>query len=201
MVKRSNKSHRKQTRSELRKKKKTQHSAFQHHSTDFLHPSIKAAWNQHKTLQQNYAVLGLITNPNDKQSLDIQQQTISNADIELQPQQLLQIVKDKQQQSSNKHKRKREEDDEEEADTSISSPAVLKVQHELTEIQELSHRSVPAYQVKSMSLNEQRRLQLLISKYGADEQAMARDICLNINQETTSQLKKRIALYQKLQAA
>ena len=52
-----------------------------------------------------------------------------------------------------------------------------------------------------MSLNEQRRLQRLIAKFGDDVERMARDVSLNLLQETASQLRKRIALYHRLQLA
>lgn len=50
-----------------------------------------------------------------------------------------------------------------------------------------------------MSINEQLRLKTLISKHGDDYESMSRDIKINSNQETAAVLKKRIALYLRLQ--
>jgi hypothetical protein len=51
-----------------------------------------------------------------------------------------------------------------------------------------------------MSIAEQKRLQQLITKHKEDYHAMHRDRLLNVMQETEAVLKKRIALYNKLQA-
>jgi hypothetical protein len=57
------------------------------------------------------------------------------------------------------------------------------------------------YEAKSMSVQEQYRLQSLMKKHGDDYAAMARDIKLNIMQDTARQLEKRVLLMVKLQAA
>ncbi len=54
--------------------------------------------------------------------------------------------------------------------------------------------------LQSMSIAEQKRLQQLITKHKEDYHAMHRDRLLNVMQETEAVLKKRIALYNKLQA-
>ncbi len=55
-------------------------------------------------------------------------------------------------------------------------------------------------QIKSMPVKEQRSLMKLIEKYAEDHEAMERDISLNVNQQTASQIKKRIELLQRLQS-
>lgn len=57
------------------------------------------------------------------------------------------------------------------------------------------------YQAKSMSIQEQYRLQDLIKKHGDNYEAMQRDLKLNINQDTARQLEKRIKLMKQLHAA
>lgn len=80
-------------------------------------------------------------------------------------------------------------------EVSVTDSHVMK---ELTAVQALE-RPAP-YQVKSMSIDEQMRLQRLIAKHGEDFAAMARDIKINSHQETEAVLKKRIALFRKLQS-
>jgi hypothetical protein len=58
----------------------------------------------------------------------------------------------------------------------------------------------PPMQIKSMPVKEQRSLMKLIEKYAEDHEAMERDISLNVNQQTASQIKKRIELLQRLQS-
>lgn len=69
----------------------------------------------------------------------------------------------------------------------------------LTEIQNTRVVMQPALP-SSMPVQEQCQIAALIRKYGADNlDAMARDIKLNVWQKTAAQLKKRVALYLKLQ--
>jgi hypothetical protein len=58
----------------------------------------------------------------------------------------------------------------------------------------------PPMQIKSMPIKEQRSLMKLIEKYAEDHEAMERDISLNVNQQTATQIKKRIELLQRLQS-
>jgi hypothetical protein len=51
-----------------------------------------------------------------------------------------------------------------------------------------------------MSIAEQKRLQSLIAKHKDDYESMSRDIKINTMQETPAVLKKRVALFQRLQA-
>lgn len=51
-----------------------------------------------------------------------------------------------------------------------------------------------------MSIAEQKRIALLLSKHADDYHAMARDREVNTMQETEAVLKKRVALYKRLQA-
>ncbi len=54
------------------------------------------------------------------------------------------------------------------------------------------------YVVKSMDLDEQYRLQDLIRKHGYNFEAMARDIKVNIYQQTARQLEKRIEVLERI---
>ena len=54
------------------------------------------------------------------------------------------------------------------------------------------------YEVKSMSLKEQRMLMALIKAYEDDFTAMARDTKINIHQHTEGELRRRVGLYKKL---
>lgn len=56
------------------------------------------------------------------------------------------------------------------------------------------------FPIQSMSIAEQLRLKTLIAKHKDDYAAMARDIKINTMQETEAVLKKRIALYNRLQS-
>jgi hypothetical protein len=56
------------------------------------------------------------------------------------------------------------------------------------------------YIPKSLAVDEQRRLQKLMRKHGEDYKKMARDISINIMQQTASMLKQRIKLYKRLLA-
>lgn len=70
------------------------------------------------------------------------------------------------------------------------------------ELEEYQNMPKPApYQAKSMSVQEQYRLQALIKKHGDDYSAMQRDLKLNIMQETAHKLQKRIELMYKLEMA
>lgn len=55
------------------------------------------------------------------------------------------------------------------------------------------------YVAKSMSVQEQYRLQDLVRKHGDDYDKMQRDIKINVNQETAKQLQKRIEFMMSLQ--
>jgi ribosomal protein L32 len=55
------------------------------------------------------------------------------------------------------------------------------------------------YETRSMSIKEQQMIQKLIYKHDDDVSAMVRDIKVNVDQLTSAQLRKRIALYKKLQ--
>lgn len=178
MVKKSNKHHRKQTRSEFRKKKKTQHVAFQHHETDFAHPAIKAAWDKEKTLQQNYRALGLIGDPNAKKYTRKQTEALSHTDISTDTQTLVALNKKRRREDDDGDDDEEEErgndsddvnDDAVDDDHSELSAAARALHAELTEVSRIATHSIP-YQVKSMSLNEQRRIQKLIEKHGKDHQ-------------------------------
>mmetsp|Transcript_16160 Transcript_16160/g.24378 ORF Transcript_16160/g.24378 Transcript_16160/m.24378 type:complete len:151 (+) Transcript_16160:44-496(+) len=72
------------------------------------------------------------------------------------------------------------------------------ISKELNEVQSLPK---PAkYVPKSMPIDEQRRLIKLLSKHGEDYKKMARDIKINVYQQTEGELKKRIALFKHLQS-
>ena len=58
----------------------------------------------------------------------------------------------------------------------------------------------PPYVPKSMGLPEQRILDRLMRKHGEDYEAMARDIKVNVHQQTSAQLKKRIELFKTLRS-
>ena len=203
MVKRTNKTHRRQTSSELRKKKKASHTAGQRQA-EFVHPSIKAAWNKRRTLRQNYVALGLSADPNDHAQRERQRRRIAHVDIDATDQEVAHTmarapsardgddsISDDPQQSS---------DDSHPTAAPPLTAAATALHSELSGMQRLSE-AAPAYEVKSMSLNEQRRLQRLIANHGTDVHAMSRDIRLNIMQDTTAHLRKRLALYHRLQSA
>lgn len=54
--------------------------------------------------------------------------------------------------------------------------------------------------LQSMSIAEQKRIALLLQKHGDDYAAMFRDRQVNTMQETEAVLKKRVALYKRLQS-
>ena len=228
MVKRSNKPHRKQTSSELRRKKRLQHTNFQS-TGSFVHPAIKRAWDSRKTLKQNYAALGLVGDVNDKRQAARQAERLSHIDIDEKGETLVREMSRKRgrEERDDRAEADADEDGEGEADGADGSRvlevdesvlqeeagegvnkyalrrkkkavAVALLHKELVEVQRLAD-SAPTYQVKSMPVDEQRRLRLLISKHGDDVHAMARDIKINIHQQTEAELKRRIALLQKLQ--
>ena len=242
MVKRSNKPHRKQTKSELRRKKKLQHSNFQA-TGSFVHPAIKRAWDRRLTLQQNYRQMGLVADVNDRRSSSRQAERLSHVDIDESTDELVKEMSRKRKRDGSgggaddeQHDEDEDEDEEKEegggeeqraaasgsaaveVDESVlheeaaegankyelrrkkKAVAVALLHQELVEVQRLAD-SAPTYQVKSMPLDEQRRLRLLISKHGDDVHAMARDIKVNIHQQTEAELKRRIALLHKLQLA
>lgn len=58
--------------------------------------------------------------------------------------------------------------------------------HVIEELTAVQNTPAPApYQVRSMSINEQKRIQMLLEKHGEDFTAMARDIKINVNQVST----------------
>jgi hypothetical protein len=150
----------KQTRSQLKKKKKAQHFGGRSGIDVFHTAAIREAWDPHKTMQQNYAALGLDMDP--------------NADIK---KRIPKVIPD--------------------ADLRVES--VASFHKKLEEAREQTENMVP-YVPKSMSVNEQRILQMLIKKHGQNYEAMARDIKINVKQETARQLEKRIQLYNSLVA-
>jgi len=109
---------------------------------------------------------------------------------------------------STEEKEHDDDDDEDEVDVNsrygkkrrVVDAAVERLHEELLGVQKINE-TAPAYQVKSMSVDEQRRLQRLIAKHGDDVKAMARDIKINIMQQTEAQLTKRISLLRRLQLA
>ena len=227
MVKRSNKPHRKQTKSELRRKKKLQHTNFQS-TGSFAHPAIKRAWDRRKTLVQNYQALGLVGDVNDKRQTSRQVERLADIDIDERPEVLLKEMsrkrkREEEEEGADEQDEEEENEDETAADNAGAevdefvlqeeagdgvnkyelrrkkkAVAVALLHKELVEVQRLADNA-PAYQVKSMALDEQRRLRVLISKHGDDVHAMARDIKVNIHQQTEAELKRRIALLHKLQ--
>ena len=235
MVKRSNKPHRKQTASELRRKKKLQHTNFQS-TGSFVHPAIKRAWDNRKTLKQNYRALGLVGDVNDKRQASEQAERLPHIDIDEDADVLVKEMSRKRRREDSNDTADTASDDQREAEGDEQSPqgdeaeesgvvevdesvlyeeavdgvnkyelrrkkkavAVALLHKELVDVQRLAD-SAPTYQVKSMPLDEQRRLRLLISKHGEDVHAMARDIKVNIHQQTEAELKRRIALLHKLQ--
>ena len=248
MVKRVHAHHRKQTASELRKKKKASHTAFQRQA-DFVHPSIRAAWDKRRTLQQNYVALGLAADPNDRRQRRRQSERLAAVDLDATEEEVVQSMtrkrKWKAEEEEEEERRSYDEvegEEEKEESEAALTPAAQRLHAELEEVQRIG-ATAPRYEVKvrnthlpspflsprppshprssfpshprapvvclsvlrprgplqSMSLNEQRRLQRLIARHGEDVQAMARDIALNIQQETGGQLRKRLALYHRLQ--
>jgi nucleolar protein 16 len=205
MVKRSNKPHRKRTRSELRKQRKSQHSAFRQQA-EFGHPSIRAAWNTRKTLKQNYAALGLAADPNDGRQRRREAQRLGTASIDESEQEISSRMRQRQQPAADEaaeQEEDRNDSDDDSGDAAAAPPALsaagCAVQAELEAMSALSAAgSAVPYSVRSMSVREQRRLRLLVSRHGDDVEAMARDIRVNVMQETSRQLSKRIALMRRL---
>ena len=76
-----------------------------------------------------------------------------------------------------------------------------KVGYMIPILKEIEEAPAPApYVPKSMGLPEQRILDRLMRKHGEDYEAMARDIKVNVHQQTVAQLKKRIALFKMLRS-
>ena len=159
MVKRSRQPHRKQTKSELRRKKKASHTAFQHQA-DFVHPSIKAAWDKRRTLEQNYVALGLAADPNDRRQRQRQSERLAAVDIDASEEQLRVSLLTRKRKREGLEEREGEmeegerdegEEGEEEDDggaTAVSStPAARQLHEELREVQKLGDKARP-YQVK-----------------------------------------------------
>mmetsp|Transcript_2152 Transcript_2152/g.4121 ORF Transcript_2152/g.4121 Transcript_2152/m.4121 type:complete len:161 (-) Transcript_2152:127-609(-) len=67
---------------------------------------------------------------------------------------------------------------------------------ELTRIQNLPEK--PKYEIKTMAVDEQRRLLRLMKKHGDDYKKMARDIKINVYQQTAKQLQNRIAIFNRI---
>jgi len=81
MVKRTNKPHRQQTKSELRRKKARRHLNFQK-DVHITHEAINSSWDKKKTLQQNYEKLGLVDNVNDRRERKKQAERLATIDID-----------------------------------------------------------------------------------------------------------------------
>ena len=203
MVKRSKQPHRKRTRSEARKQRRTQRSAFRPQA-DFGHPSIRAAWDTRKTLKQNYAALGLAADPNDRRQRTREVRRLRAAPIDESEPDFSSSSRQQQQRAAVEEAE--EEDDAAEddgSDAAAASPALTAagsaLHAELDAVSRLcaAGAAVP-YSVRSMSVREQRRLRLLVSRHGDDVEAMARDIRVNVMQETARQLSKRIQLMRRL---
>jgi len=154
----------KDTAAQKRKKKRLQHFGGKSQPMEFCHDAINQGWDRQKTLQQNYAAMGLSTDPN----------------------RCLPIKRGDQQRALEMKER---------------GTKTVKISNVLEELNEVQNMPKPApYQVRSMSVAEQKRLQLLIQKHGSDNYAaMARDIKINVMQLTEAQIKKRVELYNRLQ--
>uniref|UniRef100_A0A7S2TH00 Nucleolar protein 16 n=1 Tax=Lotharella oceanica TaxID=641309 RepID=A0A7S2TH00_9EUKA len=70
------------------------------------------------------------------------------------------------------------------------------ITQELTRIQNLPEK--PKYEIKTMAVDEQRRLLRLMKKHGEDYKKMARDIKINVYQQTAKQLQNRIAIFNRI---
>ena len=163
MVKRNNKVHRKQTKSELLRKKKSSHTAFQHQS-DFVHPSIKAAWDPRRTLRQNYVALGLAADPNDRKQRQRQSERLPQIDIDATEEELQQSLKGKKRKRADIGEEQRVEgdttgdvdgaDEEEEDEEGVAevelTPAAQQLHAELLEMERIG-KVAPKYEVKVSS--------------------------------------------------
>jgi len=152
----------KQTRSQYRKKKKAAHFGGKAGTNVFHTKEIKDAWDEKKTLQQNFTKLGLTLNPNA--NIKARQAKIKVVPVE-----------------------------------ELRSGPAGALHAKLDEMNEQTN-TPKSYVPKSMSINEQRILLKLIRKHQDDYKAMARDIKINVKQQTEAQLAKRIALMRHLQA-
>ncbi len=71
--------------------------------------------------------------------------------------------------------------------------------HSSVEFDKIKTYKLRPYEVKSMSISEQKILSILIKKHGDDYAKMAMDIKINVHQKTPKQLKTRVRLYKKIQ--
>ena len=159
MVKRTNKAHRKQTKSELRKAKKASHTAGVRQG-DFVHPSIAAAWDRKRTLKQNYKALGLAADPNDRKQRQKQSERLTHVDIDASEEELRQQLTRKRKRGGEEHRLEEVEEEEveegeedEAADEAAEplKPAAQQLHEELREMQRLGE-AAPPYRVKVIAL-------------------------------------------------
>jgi len=197
MVKKQNKASRrmKDTNAQKRRKKRLAHFGGKEQPMEFCHAAINAEWDRSKTLRQNYSAMGLATNPNKAMPIKKtdQQRKAEQADKEVtvtsgvleELDKIQNMEKPEPYQVRVSRRRGREA-------LHAREMAAVEWDAECSRVLSLC--------LQSMSIAEQKRLQQLITAHKDDYAAMFRDRSLNVMQETEAVLKKRIALYNKLQA-
>ncbi len=168
---------------ERHRRKTLSHSQGVKIPKEFYHKSIQAAWDPKLTTKQNYENLGLVGDT--KKVTKIVSQSVQKSEIA----------------GAFREFDAGEENPLEKIDFQSSelTEEAIELRKELEEAKRINE-SAPSYKVKSMAVEEQRRLAKLIERYGSNISAMARDFQLNNKQMTEAQLRKRIDLYEKLQS-
>jgi nucleolar protein 16 len=189
MVKKNNKPRKFASKSAKRRRKILQRTNGLAVPRVFANEGVQKAWSHRKTLKQNYAALGLLADPNRSSQLanvdELSQRPIDADLTDLQSQRFDQTL----QVNGSQCKPKRR--------SALSERA--QNLHATLENAQAAAANAPQYQVRTMSINEQYRIRQLVQLHKDDYEAMARDIKINVMQETAGQLEKRVKLWQHLQ--
>lgn len=191
-------SHMKQTKSQIKRKKKGRHTNFKIMKAQFGHESIQKAWDPRKTVEQNYVELGLTIDANARGDIVKQAKRLGHFDIEADVSALADRMAEEESDNSDYFDGELDE----KPQPNAKHPKSIALTAELARMQqEAEEVALIPKALKVMSINEQHRLKLLIEKHGDDFQAMSRDIKLNVMQHNPNQLIKRIEHMHKLQNA
>ena len=148
---------------------------------------LRSAWDHKKTLRQNYAALGLASDPNMTRDLrPSHAPQVAKMDFEE-----VIITPEEQLKSLNEEPKPMEEDSNNVDKKQASSKKSKKGTHaELLKLAAQPELKAP----KRMPYGDKVYLSQCILKHGTDYEAMARDIKVNFNQLTPAQLKRKCEL-------
>ncbi|KAG4303621.1 hypothetical protein PCANB_000054 [Pneumocystis canis] len=157
-------------------------------------PVLSKNWEKKQSLEKNYERLGLIAKPNKKRNVSQRECNTNrsllnkNNTLKLQPNEALIQRDDEGNVIKVIYGKKREFDDSSDNDLEIEEN--LQQTEAVRELKKRVERGVKIE--RKLSKNETLFLEKLINRYGDNVDAMAKDIKLNVMQQTAADIQRRI---------